>query len=49
MRTGSSTRKSLSGHELTRVFMGSEETLGVITEIALKINPKPTTFKTGIA
>ena len=41
MRTGSKTMKSVSGYDLCRLFVGSEGTLGVITELILKINPKP--------
>ncbi len=49
MRTGSNCMKCASGYDLTRLFVGSEGTLGIITEITLKINPKPTAFKTGLA
>jgi glycolate oxidase len=49
MRTGSRTMKSVSGYDLTRLFVGSEGTLGVVTEITLKINPKPTASSTALA
>lgn len=48
-RTGSYCMKSSSGYDLTRLFVGSEGTLGVITEITLKINPRPLVTSTGMA
>ena len=49
MRTGARTRKCASGYDLTRLFVGSEGTLGIVTEITLKICPKPTHTATGVA
>ena len=49
MRTGSKAMKSVSGYDLTRLFVGSEGTLGIVTEITLKINPRPAVTSTALA
>lgn len=42
IRTGGRYRKSSSGYQLTRLFCGAEGTLGIITELTLKLTPRPT-------
>lgn len=47
-KTGGRARKSAAGYDLTRLFCGSEGTLGVITEIQLKCYGLPAAHSAGV-
>ncbi len=49
IKTGVETAKGVVGYDLTRLIVGSEGTLAVITSINLRLIPKPATKKTMIA
>ena len=48
MKVGSKAMKCSSGYDMAKIFVGSEGTLGVITEIILKIHPRPKATATAL-
>lgn len=48
IRTASRAKKTAAGYDLTRLFVGSEGTLGIITELSLKIFGRPEVIAGGV-
>ncbi|MDF2958380.1 MAG: glycolate oxidase subunit GlcD [Paenibacillus sp.] len=49
IRTGGRTVKNVTGYDLTKLIVGSEGTLGIITKAVLRLIPKPTASETVMA
>ncbi len=48
IKTGARTKKSSAGYNLTNLFIGSEGTLGIITEVQLRLSPIPESIMSAV-
>ena len=49
IRTGGRALKNVTGYDFTRLLVGSEGTLGIITQITLRLVPRPEAVRTLVA
>ena len=48
IKTGGRTKKTSAGYNLTNLFIGSEGTLGIITEVQLRLSPIPESIMSAV-